>query len=224
MAQMGAWSRLPSAHSGLARACLSGKRCLVRRWYLVSSYGQKWMPGERVHEPVSAWFPRIQWVSLPWSWSVYHPSGCSFLQWLAEAKRSQAVASVWCHPLLQRGLLCSAAPTALQSTNDITFGNETYWWFSHNGYFGKFFFCTVRMERVTNATVVLGTQSALLCFETDVPRFYRAFTHRLCSRLHTFLKFVRSEQFMPSLKKKKSPKIGQLKAFWQCLTTWATQM
>lgn len=117
MAQMGAWSHRPSAHSGPARAAMSVRQKVHQCWYLVSNYGQKRMPGERAEPPVSSWFPHIRWVSFPLSSSVYHPCGCSFLQWLPEAKYSQAATSVWCHLSSKEA---RSATLALQSTNDFT--------------------------------------------------------------------------------------------------------
>lgn len=105
----------------------------------------------------------LMFSGFPLSWSVYHPWGCSFLQWLAECKYSQAAVS-----LVEEGLLCSSLTLALQSTAAFTYGNGTFWHFSHSGYFGKFFFCTVRTGAVMNTTIVSGPQSALLCFRTDV--------------------------------------------------------
>lgn len=186
-------------------------------------HSHKWMPGERVQEPVSSWFPHVQWVSFPSSWSVCHFWGCSFLQWLTKSKYAQASTSVSCHPL-QRGLLCSSVTVALQSTTDLTFGNETFWCFSNSGYFGNFFFFTVRIYKHN-----CFRDFALLCFETDVLHFCRAFTYMLFSHSPNFLKIhskwaIHALEFKKKNPTKKGTKAGQKKAFSQCLTTWVTQM
>lgn len=179
----------------------------LQLWPEVAAWGKSTRTSFFLVSSYSVGLPSMKLVSLPSLRMLFPPV----------TRRSQTFTSCYFSvmpPSPPKSAALQRCPHGFAKYKCITFGNETDWWFSHNGYFGKFFFCTVRMERVTNATIVLGTQSALLFFETDVPRFYRAFTYRLCSRLHTFLKFVQSEQFMPSLKKKKkSPKIGQLKAF-----------
>lgn len=130
-------------------------------------------------------------------------------------------------PSRQRGLLRSSGTLALQSTSDFTFQNATYWWFSHMANLAKFFFHTVRMDRVTNATVILGTQSA----RPYLKQMYHASlrpSHRCWFVTCIFFKFFQNEQWMISLKKeekkKKITQASQPKAFWQCLTTWVTQM
>lgn len=136
---MGAWSHLPSHTMVLQeQLCLSGKR-FISAGILSPAVAKSGCLGKEQKNQSTPVFlilrHHIQWVSFPLSWSVCHPWGCSFLLWPAEAKYSQAAMSVWCHPLLQRGRLCSSASLALQSTTDFTFGNATYWWCSHNGYF-----------------------------------------------------------------------------------------
>lgn len=119
-------------------------------------------------------------------------------------------------PSHQRGL-CSSATLAWQSPNDFTAIKETSWRFSHNGYFGKFFFCTVRMERVTDATIVLGTVCTLVLWNRCTILLQGPHIHAIFS-LIIFRNSFQNEQSMPSLKKnKKAQRLANSKHFSRAL-------
>jgi len=155
-------------------ACFVGQE-VRQHWPLLSSYGQKWMPGERGQEPVASWLPPVQGLSFPLSWSGCRPRGALPSSDLQKPDAHQLPlpwdAPFPPHPeqpalrLGHPGLAEYQGRRPWKASGLVACTRGLFWQIS----------LLQGMGRVTNAPV-LGTQSALLCCETDAPHFYRAFT------------------------------------------------